>query len=303
LVTGPVPLFALLALVVEATAPVVPVRLEVQGAGTLPFSLALLEAAVEARQPVARGDQAAAAAAVIVRSLGGGWVVIESQSRRQQLAVHGRPAPEAARLVALAVLDVLRPELSLSPEPAPAAPAVATRTAPPPPASSADRRRGVDLSLLPGASFGFGSGAASFEPTAALTWWTGRPLAGGVPGLTAEMAFNRATASLNQRPFVLDTLPVRLGARWGWRWLDAGGGMALRAYRTSGLDGGSGALAGGFLSVRAGLPLGWGLRGLAAASCDLVTQRLDFRAGGLTVMSTRHAIPWLGVGLAWEGSR
>jgi hypothetical protein len=51
------------------------------------------------------------------------------------------------------------------------------------------------------------------------------------------------------------------------------------------------------------VPLGRGLRGLAAAACDLVTQRLDFRAGGLTVMSTRHAIPWLGVGLAWEGNR
>ena len=34
--------------------------------------------------------------------------------------------------------------------------------------------------------------------------------------------------------------------------------MALRAYRTSGLDGGSGALAGGFLSVRAGAAAGLG---------------------------------------------
>jgi hypothetical protein len=49
--------------------------------------------------------------------------------------------------------------------------------------------------------------------------------------------------------------------------------------------------------------LGRGVRALAALSCDLVTQRLDFRAAGLTMMSTRHAIPWLGLGLAWEGSR
>jgi hypothetical protein len=299
LVTGPV---FLLALVVQASAPAAAVRLDVQDAATLPFTPELLEAAVEARQPVARGAEVGAAPAVVVRSLGAGWVVIEGGARRQQLAVHGRAAPEAARLVALAVLDVLRPELSLTP-PAAAPAATVARTAPPPPTGPGDRRRGLDLSLLPGASFGFDSGAASFEPTAALTWWSGYQLVGGATGLTAEVAFNRAAAQVNRRQLTLDTLPVRLGARWGRRWFDAGGGIVLRSYRTGGLDGGSGAVPGGFLSVRAGVPLGRGLRALAALSCDLVTQRLDFRAAGLTMMSTRHAIPWLGLGLAWQGSR
>jgi hypothetical protein len=295
-VTGPV---FLLALVVQATAPVAGVRLEVQDAGTLPFTPALLEAAVEARQPVARGPAAADAPAVVVRSLGAGWVAIEGGARRQQLAVHGRAAPEAARLVALAVLDVLRPELSLAPNAA--APAAVVRAAPSPRAASGGR--GFAVSLIPGASFGFDSGAASFEPTAALTWWSGHSLAGGATGLTAELAFNRATARVDQQRFTLDTLPVRLGARWGRGWFDGAGGIVLRSYRTAGLDGGSGALPGGFLSVRAGMPLGWGLRALASLTCDLVTQRLEFRAAGLSMMSTRHAIPWLGLGLAWEGSR
>jgi hypothetical protein len=299
LVTGPV---VLLALAVQASAPAAAVRLVVQDAATLPFTPALLEAAVEARQPVARGAAAAAAPAVVVRSLGAGWVAIEGSSRRQQLAVHGRAAPEAARLVALAVLDVLRPELSLAP-PAAAPAAAVARTAPPVPTAPGGRRHGLDLSLLPGASFGFDSGAASFEPTAALTWWSGHQLAGGNTGLTAELAFNRAAAHIDQRRFTLDTLPARLGARWGRRWFDAGGGLVLRSYRTGGLDGGSGAVPGGFLSMRAGASLGRGVRALAALSCDLVTQRLDFRAAGLTMMSTRHAIPWLGLGLAWQGSR
>jgi hypothetical protein len=300
-VTGAV---LLLVLVVQASTPVAAVRLDIQDAAGLPFSPSMLEAAVEARQPIARGADSASAGAVVVRPLGGGWVAIESPSRRQQLEVQGRAAPEAARLVALAVVDVLRPGVTASPAPAAANPSTTTPTGLAATAApSVEPARGLSLSLLPGASFGFTSGAPSFEPTAEVTWWSGRGLAGGAWGLAAQVAFNRATSHVNLRRFVLDTLPVRLGARWGWRWFDAGGGAVLRSYRTAGIDGGQGATAGGFLSVRAGRPIGWGLRGLAMAACDFVPRSVDFRAAGLSVVQTRHAIPWLGLGLAWEGSR
>ena len=101
----------------------------------------MLEAAVEARQPIARGTESASAGAVVVRPLGGGWVAIESPSRRQQLEVRGRAAPEAARLVALAVVDVLRPGVTAL------APARTSTPTPTRLAATAARRRSITRGL------------------------------------------------------------------------------------------------------------------------------------------------------------
>jgi hypothetical protein len=282
------------------------IRLELRQPALLPFSEGLLRDAVSARHPLAEGPASASAPAVIVRPAGVGWVAIETPARQQQLALAGRPAPEAARLVALAVLDVLRPAL---PPPAggagPGAEAGAgaiRQAARPIPRAG---RAAVGVALLPGASLGFSGNAASFEPTLELTWWSARRWGPGRLGAAGALGFSRAVSRLRIRfddpRFTLDTVPLRLGPRWGWRWLDLGGGAVVRAYRTAGLDGGRGATAGGFLSARAGLPLFGGLRAVAGVGADAVTRSLDFRAAGLSLMRTRHVIPWLGLGLAWEG--
>ena len=275
----------LLVLVVQASTPAAAVRLDVQDAAALPFTPSLLEAAVEARQPVARGADAASAR----RGRGpfaGGRVGGHREPVAPPAAGGARAGPRPRRPAwwrwrcwtccdrssagATRGRDHVRPDRRQDR------------------ASRRRRRRSIAAAAwiavaAPGASFGFDSGAASFEPTAALTWWSGHQLAGGATGLTAEVAFNRATAQRQPAP-----LHPGHACRRGWARAGAGAGSTpaagsvLRSYRTAGLDGGRAPAPERFLSVRAGLPLGWGLRGLAALTCDFVTQRLDFRAAGLT---------------------
>jgi hypothetical protein len=271
------------------------VRLELRAAEAFPFSEADLRAAVEARLPLA-GEQAPGAALVSVTGDGaGGPVAVASQGRQQQVPVAGKTATEAARLVALAVLDVSRP---LPPGPAPAA-----ELAAPAPTPTTAASGGFALGLVPTLVRGLAGQAAAFEPTVDLGWRSQRRLGGGRLGAGLTLGMAQASARWFDRQFVLQTLPVRLGPRWRWRWLEAGAGGVARLYRTRGIDGGSGAIAGAFVSLRAVAPVGQTLQAVAALGCDGYSERLDFKADALSLLTSEHVMPWLGLGLEWGARR
>jgi hypothetical protein len=262
------------------------VRLELQDGGPLPFSAAQLEGAVAARLPVARPG-ADAQTVRISPDLEGGRVVVTSSRRQQDVPLVGKSAPEAARLVALAVVDVLRPEPSEGLAPTSPAATVSDTVI------VRDRdRAGLTVALLPGVSVGLDGRALTFEPVLDLAL----ARAGG-GGWGLALGYGRAAAAVSGRRFTLDTLPVRLGPRWRWRIVELGGGAVVRLYRTGGLDGGSGAMAGGYASVAASFDLGRGLRGQVTASCDAHAERVVFRAAKASVVTTGPFIAWMGLGL------
>ncbi|HXI59494.1 MAG TPA: hypothetical protein VNO55_25680 [Polyangia bacterium] len=283
------------------------VRVELAGDGPLPFSSAQLLAAVEARLPLTRAPDATATAVRISAGSGAGRVLVSAPFAQLEVLVGGKDAPEAARLVALAVVDVTRapppaPELvAATPPPATTTPAPATATATVSAAARATRAGPpFAVALYPGVSTGLGGSVVSFEPTVDLSLTLGR--AAKAPwriGLSAGYA--RTSAAWNNQDFTLSTLPLRLGPRWRWRWLELGAGAAARLYDTAGLDGGRGALLGAYASLGAAGPLAGRFQWTAAAVCDGYREKVVFRAAGEPVLTTGPFVFWLGVGARWGG--
>jgi hypothetical protein len=279
------------------------VRVELTGDGALPFSSAQLLAAVEARLPLTRAPDAAATTVRISAGPGAGRVLVAAPFAQLDVLVAGQDAPEAARLVALAIVDVTRAPPPV-PEPVAAVPAptpVVTPTATVTAAASAPRRGSpFAVALYPGVSTGLGGSVISFEPTVDLSLAVGR--AAKAPwriGLSAGYA--RTSATWNDQDFTLSTLPLRLGPRWRWRWLELGAGAAARLYDTGGLDGGRGTLLGGYASLGAGGPLAGLFQWTAAAVCDGYREKVIFRAAGEPVLTAGPFVFWLGVGARWGG--
>ncbi|HVR63461.1 MAG TPA: hypothetical protein VMU50_16285 [Polyangia bacterium] len=271
-----------------------PIRLAIDGDTELPFSSDELRAAVDARLPLARG--AGDADAVLVRvspARTPGRVLVAGIAATVDVPTAGKPPAEAARLVALAVVDVTRA--------APRAPDAAATIAARPPAAPAARVGGrFAAALYPGASTGLGGGAIAFEPTADLSLGLGG--AGSVWRLGLSVGFARASASWMDSTFTLSTLPLRLGARWRWRRIELGGGAVARLYDTGGLDGGRGAMLGGFASVGTSGPLAGRIRWTVLAAGDAYREQTVFRAAGQPVLSSGPLVFWLGVGAAFGGA-
>lgn len=285
-----------------------PVRLIIPPGAPLPFSAGELQSAVQARLPVATSDETTATPVRVAPGLAVDAVSVSVADGRQDVWVAGKGAAEAARLVALAVVDLTRPP------PAPALEAAAIgaaegavlRKPASPPLSPRTPMPRLTLGLFPGLSSGLGGGVAAFEPTLELTVARARSGTGAGVGesgwaLALSAGYARTSAAWRTQEFRLTTLPVRLGARWTWRALEVTGGGAARVYDTGGLDGGRGALLGGFASVGASGPIGRGVRWAALAGCDLYQEKLVFRAAGTPVLSTGPLIIWLGVGARWGG--
>jgi hypothetical protein len=157
--------------------------------------------------------------------------------------------------------------------------------------------------LLAGSSFGFTGSGAAFEPVLGVQYASRSPWAlRGAPiswGLGLSLGYALGDAKVLERDFRLETWPLRLGPNLGWRWLQASAGPVLRLYRTSGIDGGSGSIGGGFVGLRAAVPLPAGFRAVLAIGCDGYTERLDFRARSLSVVHSQFLVPWMGLGLGW----
>jgi hypothetical protein len=284
------------------------VRLAMPVAG-LPFSSADLESAVQTRLALVR-DGGPATEVTVTPTPTPGNVMVISARRLEEISVAGKSADEAARLVALAIVAVVRPpttgDATAFTDNGSSAnvPGLAARATGAAPASGS-----FSLAAATGIAFGLVEGAATSESMIEGGWSWGRAdgagrrpwqLALGVGFARARVAWNdRAIGGTPAGGFDLDTFPVRLGLRRRWGFLVAGAGPVLRLFRTSGFDSGSGAVAGGYASLGADMALGRGFRATATASCDLDSERLVFRAAGQPVLTAGPVIAWLGLGLAW----
>ena len=271
------------------------VRLEVEGAADLPFSSEVLLAAVEARLPLTRNPDPSATAVRIAPGQIAGRVVVSGSTGQQDVLVAGKEAREAARLVALAVVDVSRP--------LPAEPVAIARAMPPVDYTRAgDPARGgrVSAAILPGLSVGLDGREVTFEPTGELALRIGAATDGPF-SVAASFGFARTGAAWKDRTFTLSTFPVRLGPRWRWRQVELGAGGTARLYDTSGLDGGWGALLGGFASVGTSGALARGWRWTAMAAGDAYRETVLFRADGQPLLTTGRFVLWLGLGARFGG--
>ena len=209
--------------------------------------------------------------------------------------VAGKDASEAARLVALAVVDISRP--------LPAEPAAIARAMPSidhAQAGPAARAGRVSVALLPGFSAGLGGREITFEPTGELALRLGA--SPDAPfSVAASFGFARTGAAWKDRTFTLSTFPVRLGPRWRWQRLELGAGGTARLYDTSGLDGGRGALLGGFVSVGTSGALARGWRWTAMAAGDAYRETVLFHADGQPLLTTGRFVLWLGLGARFGG--
>jgi hypothetical protein len=273
-----------------------PVRLTLQQPGDLPFSSEQLVTAVEARLPVVRAADAVAAPVRVQPAGTLGAVVVETAAGRLEVAVGGRQPTEAARLVALAIVDVTRP---------PPSAAVVTKAKAALAGPGAGSAALFGVALVPGLSVGLNGRAASLEPTADLVLGLRHRGDTTAPattwGLGLSLGFARATAPWRDHELALSTFPARLGPRVRWHQLELGAGAAARMYGTTGLDGGWGTLLGGFATVGISGALAGGVRWTALAACDVYREKVVFRAAGDPVMTAGPFIFWLGVGARWQG--
>jgi hypothetical protein len=305
-----------------ATAPgsAPPVFLDVRLEGAaLSFSAAELAAAVGLRLTLAPAA-AVGATPVVVTSPSPGQVAIASGWRRRAIDVAGAPAAEAARLVALMIVDLVRPEVALPapasiPGPPPAVPAPAAADTPPPAAASAvvaARRAPLPSPAAPrlpprltlAAAMGIATGTTDAGASASPTV-EARLALGSRARLVLAAAFDRAEALVRdgqmQSTLAVTTLPVRLGvgARLGFVELRAGG--LVRTYLASGLASRGGAVGGMFAAVAVELPLGSALVPFGVLGVDVHPQAVAFQFAGQTVLELGRFAPWLAVGLAWRG--
>jgi hypothetical protein len=220
-------------------------------------------------------------------------VVVSGSTGQQDVLVAGKEASEAARLVALAVVDVSRP--------LPVEPVALARSLPPIDGAADTARAGrVSAAVLPGLSVGLDGRAVSFEPTGELAVRIGASTDAPF-SVAASFGFARASAAWNDRTFTLSTFPVRLGPRWRWRQVELGAGGTARLYDTSGLEGGWGALLGGFASVGTSGALARGWRWTAMAAADAYRETVLFRADGQPLLTTGRFVLWLGLGARFGG--
>jgi len=280
-----------------------PVRVSLDRPAELPFSSEQLLAAIDARVPVARAPDASAVQVRIGPGATAGRVQVVTTSAAVEVPVDGKQPPEAARLVALAVVDVTRASLngtdSRSAETivaAPNAPANDNGARAVPAAPGQER---FSAALYPGLSTGLGGGAVAFEPSLGLSLRLGGALSPWAGAL--GVGFAQVSAPWSDRTFTLSTLPVRLGARWRWRRWEAGAGGALRLYDTGGLDGGRGTMQGGYASLGAWGRLTDRWQWTAVAGADAYREKTIFRAAGAPVLTTGPLVFWLGVGARWTG--
>jgi hypothetical protein len=279
------------------------VRVNLDRPSELPFSPEQLLAAVDARVPLARTPDAPAIDVRIGPAAESDRVRVASQTAAIDVPVAGKDALEAARLVALAVVDLTR---APPPDAATAVVVAAPSKAPANDNHASAARLASDQSaghlsaaLYPGFSVGLGGGSLNFEPTADLAWRLGAGRGPWAVGLS--VGFARVSAPWKDTSFTLSTLPLRLGPRFRWRWVEVGAGGAARLYDTAGLDGGNGAMLGGYATIGAAGRLADHWQWTAIAGGDAYREKIIFRAAGQSVLTAGPLVFWVGLGARWTG--
>jgi len=230
---------------------------------SMPFSESELASALRVRLP-----SAGATVRLAVTASGDG-VVVAARGGSRTVALHGRTGADAARLVALAAIDLVLDDLAT-------APVVATAAAAPPPQRPA---------------IGFVGSAAQWSGVLA-----GATLDVALPRGDWFAAIDVGGATLVGGGLHLSGGVVRLGggARVGWFELRAGATLVPLV-----VDDGEGdrtVLAGAGSSVRLRVPLGGGVAAVAAAGGDVFATRTQYVLAG-RMIATPLVSPWLGAGI------
>jgi hypothetical protein len=261
-------------------------RLDWQLTNPAPFSSADLAEAIRIRCPRADGKTVP----VAVRWAAAGVIAAEAAGRHRQVSLGEESGVAAARLVAIAVLDVVRPL------PGEAEPTTLTGTLPP--AEPADRAR---LVLALGFGLGRGGTSAGFavEPALSLEFGFGsRP--GPRLGVHGELGYFEGRGRVSGKTFTLRMLPARVGPTVTLDRFAFSAGALLRPYFTSGWDGGRGWQWGGYAAASMHLPLRGSFGVRVALGLDLPADVLDFRVLGSTLLETGRLVPWVRVGGSWR---
>jgi hypothetical protein len=267
--------------------------LDWQLAAAPPFSRAELDEALRIR---CGGPAGKNAAVVALRWAAPRVIEAGTPDRRRQVALGGERGADAARLVAVAVLDLARPLPEISASSDRAGEVVAE--APPPPSA-----RSLALGL--GVDFTYGATTAGYAPEPSLLLdWTFAPLSRtgrAKLGLDAELGYVEGRARLgNSEPLVVRMLPLRLGVAAVFdRYLLAGGAF-VRPYFTSGWGSDNGVQGGGYLTWAVHLPVPGPLSLLLALGLDWPTDTIEFYSNPQLVLATGTLVPWLRVGISWR---
>jgi len=249
--------------------------------GDLPFSEAEVQAALNARSPLL-----GRVSSVLVRGEGG-HASVEVNGARRDVDLGGGTGEEAARLVAVLVLDLAQTDN----------PPIASIQAPAaaPAAARAPWRVGIAGSLL--VPWGQAGLLAHAEPTAELAAEVGL----GV-GAFVSAGYRRVEAGEGTTALAMDEIPIRAGVTARRRWFEARLGGTVRPHGVSGVGSNRGILWGGMASGSARWRLASDLAIVFTAGLDVFRNRFVFDVGKDTVLSTAWLVPWLGAGLSWEAA-
>ena len=245
------------------------VYVEVNGDAT--FTRADLEAVVSARTTLAR--ESTPDVLVVVITLVGDRAVLEAAGKVQRVDLGGRAGLAAARLLAIAVTDLMA-DLPTVPTP------------------RAQRERAM-VAIWPSAA----ASGDDLEPT-----FLGGSLDLSVPvgGWRAALTVSGLRSFEVEPGTSLDALVAR--AAWGRRFgpLELRGGPLLTVYQAHGGQGHSGTLLGGAAAALLAAHVAGGVVLVVSVGLDGYAQRASFVVDGRSVMATPRVQAWAGLGLGWE---
>lgn len=284
------------------------VRLQVEG--KLPFSEQDLVDLVRLRLPLARDGVRA-----VVRTSGQDRVVIQVGRSQREARIDEQSALDSARLVALLLLDLVADQQAPGPPRPPPSPSTVARPASPP-RSTLPRVR-LNLSTL--ASFVNSSAAvAGVEPVLGLDvrllgTWMWATLEAGYLWAPSRRVYAPQYASWDVS---FTAVPVRSGLALRLGWFELRGGAVVEPFWIGGPVEDRGVRVGGTVALRGSLALGRWLALHFTAGVDLFPSRDSYSVwigddcGGWTgmtcgyeeqVITTSWAVPWVGLGLAFQG--
>jgi len=270
-------------------APVCP-SVRVAPGSALPFGADDLERLVRMRMRDAAG---CGCPIVDVGPVAGGAIAVSCPDRRAEVALEGRTGQEAARMVAIVLIDLASAPAAAAAQPPPASPPVAVLASPPAARPAASR---WSFRLSAGPAWGFSDGAV-LEPTAGAGWSPSPRVRLGI-----DLGFARHAASTPKTaaPVALDAVPLRAGVGLSLGAARLEVGATLRGYRARAGTVQTGLREGGFVAAS------WTFRGWSSlhptlsAGVDIYARPLEVRVDEQVALTAGTLAPWLAAGLAWS---